>query len=78
MFDTTKLMTFSGDTKAWPVYLTIGNSQECLTRAQWAHMHPAWLYLGHEAQMFLNMGHQFFYDCMKKLLQRLVEAGQME
>ncbi|KAJ4498531.1 hypothetical protein C8R41DRAFT_894038 [Lentinula lateritia] len=61
--DETQLSTFSGDKKAWPLYLTVGNiekrvSLECFSK-EWRSVE----------------GCQLFHDCMKKMLQPLIEKG---
>jgi hypothetical protein len=82
MSDKTKLTTFSGDKQAWPVYLTIGNIHKSVRRRPSTR---ASILIGYipvtklecfTEGMRSQQGHQLFHDCMKQLLEGLVEAGQ--
>ncbi|THU94688.1 hypothetical protein K435DRAFT_798739 [Dendrothele bispora CBS 962.96] len=79
--DQTQLSTFSGDKKAWPVYLSIGNIEKSIRRKPSSH---AFLLLGYiptsklgcfSEKIRSQMGHQLFHDCMKKILEPLERAG---
>ncbi|KAK7433564.1 hypothetical protein VKT23_020718 [Stygiomarasmius scandens] len=80
--DQTQLSTFSGDKKAWPVYLSIGNIEKGVRRKPSSR---AFLLLGYiptsKLECFLEkecsqMGHQLFHDCMKIILEPLERAGR--
>ncbi|KAK7459537.1 hypothetical protein VKT23_009520 [Stygiomarasmius scandens] len=80
--DQTQLSTFSGDKKAWPVYLSIGNIEKAIRRKPSAR---AFLLLGYIPTSKLECfsekersqaGYQLFHDCMKKILEPLEKAGR--
>ncbi|KAJ3718126.1 hypothetical protein DFJ43DRAFT_1005854 [Lentinula guzmanii] len=80
--DQTQLSTFSGDKKAWPVYMSIGNIEKNMRRKPSSR---AFLLLGYlpvsKLECFSKnrqsqMTHQLFHDCMKKILEPLQHAGR--
>ncbi|KAI0696099.1 hypothetical protein BC835DRAFT_1272404 [Cytidiella melzeri] len=80
--DKTQLSNFSGDKSAWPVYLTIGNIPKSLRRSPSSH---ATVLLGYLPVAKLEsvpkakravLAYQLFHDCMRSLLEPLVEAGR--
>ncbi|KAI0071914.1 hypothetical protein K474DRAFT_1606079, partial [Panus rudis PR-1116 ss-1] len=80
--DKTHLTNFSGDKAAWPVYLTIGNLPKSLRRSPSAH---ATVLLGYLPCAKLECfpederavkGYQLFHDCMRSLLEPLIDAGK--
>lgn len=80
--DKTHLSTFSGDKKAWPVYLTLGNINKSTRRKPSAR---ATVLLGYipvtKLECFTKVkraqaGYQVFHDCMAKLLAPLQAAGR--
>ncbi|KAF5362997.1 hypothetical protein D9757_014080 [Collybiopsis confluens] len=80
--DQTQLSTFSGDKKAWPVYLSIGNIEKNIRRKPSSR---AFLLLGYlpvsKLECFSKnqrsqVAHQLFHDCMKKMLEPLESAGR--
>ncbi|KAJ3926270.1 MAG: hypothetical protein NXY57DRAFT_1051450 [Lentinula lateritia] len=77
----TQLSTFSGDKKAWPLYLTVGNIEK---RVRQKPTSRAWILLGYIPVSSLECfskerrsveGCQLFHDCVKKMLQPLIEKG---
>ncbi|KAF7293318.1 hypothetical protein HMN09_01211300 [Mycena chlorophos] len=79
--DETQLSSFSGDKKAHPVYVTVGNIDFDIRRKPSKH---AAILLGYipvsKLHIFSNSKrsgarHQLFHDCMRKLLSSLKEAG---
>ena len=75
-------MWFSGDKKAWPVYITIGNISKEVHRKSSAH---ATVLLGYipicKLECFTKkhrsaQSYQLFHDCMKMILQPLIAAGK--
>ncbi|KAJ4479710.1 hypothetical protein C8J55DRAFT_455705 [Lentinula edodes] len=79
--DETQLSTFSGDKKAWPLYLTVGNIEKCVRRKPTSR---SWILLGYIPVSSLECfskerrsveGCQLFHDCVKKMLQPLIEKG---
>ncbi|KAJ4484458.1 hypothetical protein C8R41DRAFT_921708 [Lentinula lateritia] len=79
--DETQLSTFSGDKKAWPVYLSIGNIEKAVRRKPSSR---AWVLLGYIPISGLDCysedrrsdaGCQLFHDCIKKMLQPLIDKG---
>ncbi|KAJ3911378.1 hypothetical protein F5877DRAFT_55398 [Lentinula edodes] len=79
--DETQLSTFSGDKKAWPLYLTVGNIEKRVRRKPTSR---AWILLGYIPVSSLECfskerrsveGCQLFHDCVKKMLQLLIEKG---
>ncbi|CAK5274931.1 unnamed protein product [Mycena citricolor] len=80
--DKTQLSRFSGDKQAWPVYLTIGNIPKALRRKPSAQ---ATVLIGYIPVTKMHCfsqklrgaaGQQFFHNCMRMLLEPLVEAGK--
>ncbi|KAK7438195.1 hypothetical protein VKT23_018125 [Stygiomarasmius scandens] len=80
--DETQLSTFSGDKKAWPVYMSIGNIEKTTRRKPSSR---AFLLIGYIPESKLEcfsekrrseMGYQLFHDCMKKILEPLEKAGR--
>ena len=80
--DKTHLTWFSGDKKAWPVYITIGNISKEVRRKSSAH---ATVLLGYipicKLECFTKkhcsaQSYQLFHDCMKMILQPLIAAGK--
>ncbi|THU94436.1 hypothetical protein K435DRAFT_668435 [Dendrothele bispora CBS 962.96] len=80
--DQTQLSTFSGDKKAWPVYLSIGNVEKSIRRKPSSR---AFLLVGYIPTSKLEcfsekrrsqMGYQLFHDCMKKVFEPLEKAGR--
>ncbi|KAJ4470609.1 hypothetical protein C8J55DRAFT_435997 [Lentinula edodes] len=79
--DETQLSTFSGDKKAWPVYLSIGNIEKAVRRKPSSR---AWVLLGYIPVSGLDCysedrrsdaGCQLFHDCIKKMIQPLIDKG---
>ncbi|KAJ3861150.1 hypothetical protein EV359DRAFT_47752, partial [Lentinula novae-zelandiae] len=79
--DETQLSTFSGDKKAWPVYLSIGNIEKAVWRKPSSR---AWVLLGYIPISGLDCysedrrsdaGCQLFHDRIKKMLQPLIDKG---
>lgn len=79
--DKTQLSHFSGDKSAWPVYLSIGNLAKSVRRSPSSH---ATILVGYLPVTKLDCfsdniralrGYQLFHECMRSLLQPLVEAG---
>ncbi|KAJ3725300.1 hypothetical protein C8R42DRAFT_575845, partial [Lentinula raphanica] len=79
--DETQLSTFSGNKKAWPVYLTIGNIAKAERRKPSSR---AWILLGYIPISQLECysedhrseaGCQLFHDCMQKILEPLILKG---
>jgi hypothetical protein len=80
--DKTQLSTFSGDKQAWPVYLSIGNIKKS-TRRQLTSR--AMVLIGYIPMCKLECfsdknrsveGYQLFHDCMRTLLEPLIDTGQ--
>ncbi|KAJ7061779.1 hypothetical protein C8F01DRAFT_1286849 [Mycena amicta] len=81
--DETQLSTFSGDKKAWPAYLTIGNIDTDIRRKPTSH---AMVLIGYipvskfhcfsNAKRRSSARYQLFHDCMRTLLAGLKEAGK--
>jgi len=79
--DKTSLSVFSGDKKAWPVYLTIGNISKDVRRRVSAH---ATILIGYlpvsKLECFQKKsqsaaGHRLFHYAMLLLLRPLADAG---
>ncbi|KAF9071298.1 hypothetical protein BDP27DRAFT_1219240 [Rhodocollybia butyracea] len=79
--DETQLLNFSGDKKAWPVYLTIGNVAKAERRKPSSR---AWVLLGYipvsklecySEEKQSDAGCQLFHDCMRKILEPLITKG---
>ncbi|KAK7025954.1 hypothetical protein VNI00_015869 [Paramarasmius palmivorus] len=79
--DETQLSTFSGDKKAWPVYLTLGNLPGSVRRKP---SEQASILIGYipvsKLECFSRSrrsleGYRLFHDCMGKLLESLARAG---
>ncbi|KAJ3911379.1 hypothetical protein F5877DRAFT_93791 [Lentinula edodes] len=79
--DETQLSTFSGDKKAWPVYLSIGNIEKAVQRKPSSR---AWVLLGYIPVSGLDYysedwrsdaGCQLFHNCIKKMIQPLIDKG---
>ncbi|KAK7433725.1 hypothetical protein VKT23_020606 [Stygiomarasmius scandens] len=77
-----QLSAFSGDKKAWPVYISIGNIGKSIHRKLSSQ---AFILLGYipmcKLECFLKdkhseKGYQFFHDCMRKILEPLKKAGR--
>ncbi|EIM79626.1 uncharacterized protein STEHIDRAFT_69183 [Stereum hirsutum FP-91666 SS1] len=80
--DKTALSTFSGDKEAWPVYLSVGGIDSHVRRAP---SKRATLLLGYIPHLKLECfsesrrsveGHRLFHECMRKMLEPLMEAGK--
>lgn len=80
--DKTALSNFSGDKEAWPVYLSIGGIDSHVRRAP---SKRATLLLGYIPHLKLECfsqprrsleGHRLFHECMRRLLEPLIEAGK--
>ncbi|KAI0074716.1 hypothetical protein K474DRAFT_1601024, partial [Panus rudis PR-1116 ss-1] len=80
--DKTHLTNFSGDKAAWPVYLSVGNIPKSIRRSPSAH---ATILLGYlpcaKLECFpegerAERGYQLFHDCMRSLLEPLIDAGK--
>ncbi|KAJ3859939.1 hypothetical protein EV359DRAFT_75430 [Lentinula novae-zelandiae] len=79
--DETRLSTFCGNEKAWPVYLTIGNVAEAERRKPSS---STWVLLGYIPVSKLecysedkcsDVGCQLFHDCMRTILEPLIAKG---
>ncbi|KAJ3864827.1 hypothetical protein EV359DRAFT_72791 [Lentinula novae-zelandiae] len=79
--DETQLLTFSGDKKAWPVHLSIGNIEKAVRRKPSSRV---WVLLGYIPVSGLDCysedqrsdaGCQLFHDCLKKMLLPLIDKG---
>lgn len=80
--DKTQLSRFSGDKKAWPVYISIGNIDKAIRRKPSGH---ATILVGYipvsKLECFAKKtraleGYQLFHTCMASLLEPLVKAGE--
>ncbi|KAF8998093.1 hypothetical protein BDQ17DRAFT_1391771 [Cyathus striatus] len=68
------IIQFSGDKEAWPVYLSIGNIEKSIPMVLIGYIPVSKLKCFKKSQCSAQ-GHQLFHECMKKLLELLVEAG---
>ncbi|KAJ3900159.1 hypothetical protein F5879DRAFT_1055735 [Lentinula edodes] len=79
--DETRLSTFCGDKKAWPVYLTVGNIAKVERRKPSS---SAWVLLGYipisklecySEEKCSDVGCQLFHDCAWTILEPLIAKG---
>ncbi|KAJ4484469.1 hypothetical protein C8R41DRAFT_769753 [Lentinula lateritia] len=79
--DETRLSTFCGDKKAWPVYLTVGNIAKAERRKPSS---SAWVLLGYipisklecySEEKRSDVGCQLFHDCVRTILEPLISKG---
>ena len=80
--DKTHLMRFSGDKKAWPVYLTISNISKNIRHQPSMHATILVAYLPvaklecyGEGNRSLQ-GYRLFHHCMGKVFESLIKAGE--
>ncbi|KAJ8075193.1 hypothetical protein PM082_019521 [Marasmius tenuissimus] len=79
--DKTQLSTFSGDKSAWPVYMTIGNISASIRRkpSEQATVLVGYIPVSKLECFSPNVrsleGYRLFHDCMRKILDPLVTAG---
>ena len=80
--DSTKLMDFSGDKKAWPVYLSIGNISKSVRRqpSQRAMVLVGYIPVS-KLECFEDStrslaGYRLFHHCMSRILDSLCQAGE--
>ncbi|KAJ7053461.1 hypothetical protein C8F01DRAFT_1375062 [Mycena amicta] len=80
--DKTQLSSFAGDKQAWPVYISIGNISKSIRRQPSSR---ATVLLGYIPVPKLDCyskparkiaAYQIFHDCMRKMLEVLVDAGR--
>jgi hypothetical protein len=80
--DETHLTNFSGNKKVKPVYVTINNIEKGFRRQKSSQAHillgyiPVPKYSGFTPSRVKHARQQFFHDCMRRIVQPLVEAGK--